>query len=878
MAQTETAPAFFKFNEDPKKILIEFLNTPHRFYSHEILLNRPFENLDFLGKEVVLGGKAPNWLYMHVAFVAHKKGASKISLQKVDGTLVVIFPVATNSDTLVNQWYTIEIDQNNEAILTFLRNKSSIDGFWPEDIIESSPLDLKKIASYSKSTQLTITGSGSVWMYAAAGVASSIAGYDLIVYDSPREEFLILTGEVDPGFSKVRKSRRDYPGLVIGVVGDPNSGKSIFSKVLFQVLEKYFSSTWLFDCDAASPTANWYLQMLNSGKVEEGNTLRNKTKVKWTSDLESRVSECLKSLKDNLEVVIADLPGGIHSKEKPIQRIPPGREIVMQKIDLFVILGKGGDNNIVNGWKEELKAHGLGHGIIAEINSISPDSDPSLTLERNGSVIKGQITGLDRKKGIENITCELLGAFDELIRQIKNWRIAMQALEATAKAFLTGEGGVSYGSAVRCMDDSIFTAGQYSSYNHVTNIHAEQGALASAAMAGKPDVEAIAIASTKSEVFARPCGVCRQVMLEHASRTNRDFDVVMVDSNGRYEINKVSELLPKSWESHRQGKKSGDENIIRKKPFFDVPPKGYVPGTGDQLFVDDKYIAMVWDEEFSGMESLVKLKYLCDQEKCVKTPHSFTESIRYESFLHEKRIAKCSGFGMKAAFVGKNDSYGLKAAEIINRNHFPASFVKFLDGAGIDIDKIKVSGSRGLQTQINDSDWDLIVKATPGQIMEFRKSCVDGVNSGMISIPKKSDTWLMLSRILKMAPIDIVQDRRFAETLIFEGQKVVFIFIPPDGYNSQVFNSDWIKGGRGTFAGTVIKSENAPYKRSVFMIKSFNGKEIEIISYHKTANLVKVGDKVALTGWNLYSKNFPGKQRLIQMYHSTDRIIWMQRD
>ena len=874
MAQIYTSSRLFNLIEEPLKIIIEFLDTPNRFYSHEVIIDSPFKGLNYSGKEIVLTGKAPNWLYLHAAYFAHKNGAKEIVIQKVDEKFVKIFPVNSTIDDAAKEWYNFE-KNDNELTITFLKNKQSAEGFWGEEVLGKFPLDLK--TDDSKSKQLVVTGSGSVWMYAASGVAASIFGYELVVYDSPREEFLILVGNVDPGFLKVRKIRRDYPGLVIGVVGDPNSGKSVFSKVLYQVLEKYYSSIWLFDCDAASPTANWYLHMLNSGKKNEGNLLREKTKVKWTPTLEAHVADCLKSLKDNLEIVIADLPGGIHSEGKPIARIPKGREVVMKRIDLFIILGKSGKYDIVSGWRKELEVHGLENCVIAEIESACPKSEPDLKLVRKGCLITGNIEGLDRENGVENITSSVQNSFNELIRHIKNWRIAMQAREATAKAFLTNDGGVCYGSAARCVDDSVYTSGQYSSFNHVTNVHAEQSVLVSASMAGTPDVVAIAIACTKKNTIARPCGVCRQVMLEHATRTGRDFDIVMVDDKGRYEINKVSELLPMSWSSHRQERKINNENLIRNKPLFTETIKGLLPVTGDQLLVDDKYVAMVWDEKFSPNVTLVKLKYFCDNEKCIKIPHSFTESIRYESYLHENKMAISSDFGMKAAFVKKNDSFILNVAKNLSKNDLPTYFFKFLEDTGIDVGKITCSGSRSLQMQGKDSDWDLIVPANPEQIIAFRKSCRDAIALGKITVPETSATWGVLSQIFKLKPKDIIEQQRFSETLNFEGHNVVFIFIPLNGYEGYVFDNDWVSGGRGMVGGTVISSDLAPYKRSIFTIKSFSGKDVEVVSYHKTANLVKVGDIISLTGWTLHSKKSLGKSRLVQMHYSTDKIVWMEK-
>jgi len=61
---------------------------------------------------------------------------------------------------------------------------------------------------------------------------------------------------------------------------------------------------------------------------------------------------------------------------------------------------------------------------------------------------------------------------------------------------LTSPGGTAYGAAVLTATGNVYQAGQYSSFSHVTNVHAEQVALVLATMADDPDVLALAVAST----------------------------------------------------------------------------------------------------------------------------------------------------------------------------------------------------------------------------------------------------------------------------------------------------------------------------------------------------------------------------------------------
>lgn len=69
----------------------------------------------------------------------------------------------------------------------------------------------------------------------------------------------------------------------------------------------------------------------------------------------------------------------------------------MREIDRFVILGRADSPEIVEAWRYELRKHGLEDRVAAEIISSEPNAAPSLTWEQNTSVLRGRITGLDRK-------------------------------------------------------------------------------------------------------------------------------------------------------------------------------------------------------------------------------------------------------------------------------------------------------------------------------------------------------------------------------------------------------------------------------------------------------------------------------------------------
>lgn len=173
-----------------------------------------------------------------------------------------------------------------------------------------------------------------------------------------------------------------------------------------------------------------------------------------------------------------------------------------------------------------------------------------------------------------------------------------EARAATARAFLTSPGGTAYGASVLTLAGKVYSAGQYSSWNHVTNIHAEQAALLLATMSDDSDVIALALASTGGEPVARPCGVCRQVMVEHAKRTGRDFEVLMAHRTELgFERVSVSGLLPLSWTAGSQTSTlvSAQELKYRDANLTEGQLLSGPLRVGDHVVLSDGTVAMVWD-------------------------------------------------------------------------------------------------------------------------------------------------------------------------------------------------------------------------------------------------------------------------------------------
>lgn len=336
-------------------------------------------------KRCIIQGKAPLWFYTHIAVKAFLAGAEQIDLFQPDCGLTCIYPLAPGPNQN-SQWF--ERKEIKPGVVLCTVNPDGL-RFSP-----SNPSDSP--IRFQNCRQLILTNSGANWMYAALGVAAAAGGVETILLDLPT---------IDSCYVPVGENNLDkrYPkpvgtcgGIIVGVAGDPNSGKSILSFILATLLKGRGLKSWCYDCDAASPTPNWYTNMVAEDRNEDAKALRDPCKRPWTHEMECSVAEKLRNTRRELEITLADLPGGNHSISPP-ERIPDGREVIIKEIDRFILLGRKDDPGIREKWRGELDRLGLQNHIIAEIDSTAPENELSAVLFCRNGLIHGDVTGLNRK-------------------------------------------------------------------------------------------------------------------------------------------------------------------------------------------------------------------------------------------------------------------------------------------------------------------------------------------------------------------------------------------------------------------------------------------------------------------------------------------------
>ncbi len=459
------------------------------------------------------------------------------------------------------------------------------------------------------------------------------------------------------------------------------------------------------------------------------------------------------------------------------------------------------------------------------------------------------------------------------------------AREGTSKCFLTKEGNTRYGAAALTSSGRLYSAGQYSSFNHITNVHAETAAVVTATMSRDPEIVALCLVSTAAQSAApAPCGICRQILHEHAQRTGRDILVIMASWDGSI-VNtlSLSELLPEAWKPRSLMTED------RPPPWGTLPP--WRPGQtplrfGDLVQTETRFLSMVWAPEWEPGIALLKMKYdVADQgapgEPIRKIPHSFTQYGDYCKVLevkaggcqfpwgepgylvpHEKIQARLGRLPLASADLARQP--------IDCRRLDP--LLQLLERAHIPVEDAYLTCSWIVGLAKPDSDFDIAVSAPAEEIRRLRSVLHRAFLEGTLSYPDASGTWRRLASVGRK-PEDLASLGRFVETFCFEAQGRVtrcsLIYVRPEPEHIH------FPHGPATFEitaahGRVVEASEASYKPGTFVLEQEDGSTVEVQSWHKWAGLIKEGDLVSVRG-AAFNSNGP---LLVQVNPEEHFIRW----
>jgi hypothetical protein len=411
---------WFVLSDHRDALQVKFVPSEHRYWDPRVMAESPLPTFP-RGGVVELTGPGAMWMFAHAAARAAIDGAADIRVISAspDGTCDDASKSNIEIATRTDESNSAPSDQ---AIQGLIEIRLASPPYLTSSAIARLVGPVISELQSMRIDDVCLTGNGSAGMYADLARAAVLAGAKSLSYFSPRTgqfQILSLHGYHPPlGSSLVLDNwlqgrlEAKVPGRVIGVAGDPNTGKSVFSSLLDFHRRKVGTPGWKLDCDAQAPTPPWYLQSRACGRGTEAEVLRQALKRDWTGDMEVALAEQLTNMKRSLPISIADLPGGNH-KAKPPQRLPSGRERMFRPVDALIII-QPANNPTAELWRQELERHQMADRIKAVITSSAPDATPTLSGNWIDGVWRGEAQGLDRSRLLEELYSGMCPALRDL--------------------------------------------------------------------------------------------------------------------------------------------------------------------------------------------------------------------------------------------------------------------------------------------------------------------------------------------------------------------------------------------------------------------------------------------------------------------------------
>lgn len=315
------------------------------------------------------------------------------------------------------KWLRSKNDGQGRTVAEILPSVSG-NGLWPDG---DQGLETPSHIPIPANGEFHLTGRGSVWMYMQLGISAALAGIQDVFISKPVVPYEIHINS--DGLCEARTLESSpKEGVVVGILGKPNSGKSVFSRNFAVAIRKLMPpefTSWIYDCDLASPTPDWYLN--DSAGTEE---IRKSIKQKWTAELECKAAKDLATLRNNLDLTLADMPGG-RGDGADWKGIPsPTRAEMLKVCDAYIVIckqsGSVNPDDVYSDWHKALEEYQLEDRIVARIVSADPEKDftvSALGRDEDG-IFTATITGLDRKKNRDAVIRYMTAGLRPLIEEI----------------------------------------------------------------------------------------------------------------------------------------------------------------------------------------------------------------------------------------------------------------------------------------------------------------------------------------------------------------------------------------------------------------------------------------------------------------------------
>jgi hypothetical protein len=364
----------------------------------------------YQGWSAVITGRGNGIAYAGTAFYLVHAGIQTIRYQKVKENPILIFDRGAAPEP--KPWCKTTADRVE------LLPAPTPDQKWDEET-KKQLCRMPALPPPTDKSPLLLTGKGPVFFYATLGASAAFHQWPCIQVSLPDNPDIIFS------LKDIQLCEARFipgKGVVLGILGDPNSGKSLFSNILQNCLITSLPrrKIWRYDCDQASPSPEWVAELESSNDTASQNyarAARDASKVQWTPDREETVRHFLEHDRSRFDLLVADMPGGKHCEEKNIhERIPaPSRADMMAPCDAFIVLCRKDKPGVFEGWRKALGKYSLADRIIAKIFTDAPDASLTVSPMRRdeSGLFTCTIQGLNRRKTTAQMTLAMTDALSD---------------------------------------------------------------------------------------------------------------------------------------------------------------------------------------------------------------------------------------------------------------------------------------------------------------------------------------------------------------------------------------------------------------------------------------------------------------------------------
>jgi len=327
-------------------------------------------------RPVIISGRGPHWLYAYIVHEIHFARVLGTFEPRLGKGIVVSAPsrdlLGKGMDLETGEAAPVSLGAKGKLRMRILSSQEFDivevqivgDRFVEPSVLQS--IDIRGILErLDPQKGIIISGLMPIWLGAFFHAELANYGQWYGVYD-PRLGGAVVVARHHPDAPEVGTVvpvRASSKPKIIAVVGDPNSGKSVFLNLLNDALRKRGLITLTQEGDIFAPTQNWSLYAPELRK-----------RLKKNMEPGERLRWVLRSLEgvraSTLDVVLVDVGGG---RPDLGVRVTKENEEILKRVDAVIIVSRN-DQGQIEAWKWELAEKLPGLRVVAALESIY---DPS---------------------------------------------------------------------------------------------------------------------------------------------------------------------------------------------------------------------------------------------------------------------------------------------------------------------------------------------------------------------------------------------------------------------------------------------------------------------------------------------------------------------